>query len=211
MANYFPLFADMEKSTVLIFGGGEKAQEKIKKLKDYSPAITVAAPSICKTIRICCDVQIELCSFSDAEDLLLRIRPQFVIIADVNDENIPLLFALSRKYRIPVNTVDKKDYCTFIFPSIIKKKNLTVAVSTQGTSPAAAKYLREEIEKAIPSEIEPILDWIATKRNQLRTREDLDQAQSAVYQRALVAYAFQENRPPNDMETEEILQKYKKT
>ena len=52
-----------------------------------------------------------------------------------------------------VNSVDSVDYCDFIFPSYIKKDNLTVAISTGGSSPAVAKYLRKYLEKMIPDSI----------------------------------------------------------
>lgn len=209
MANYFPLFTDLENMPILIFGGEKKAFEKIEKLREYSPLITVAAPTVITKIPALADVQVKICSYDDAELLLCRIRPQFVIIADVPPDAIPYLFALCRKYNLPVNTVDRKEYCTFIFPSTIQKKHLTVAISTSGASPAAAKLLREEIEKNIPSDIESILDWFAETRKTLRARRDLDQTQSAAYHRALAAFSFHENRPPSDEETEKILQNYK--
>jgi len=49
--------------------------------------------------------------------------------------------------------VDSVDYCDFIFPSYIKKDDLTIAVSTSGASPAMAKHLRRYLQNLIPQNI----------------------------------------------------------
>ncbi len=51
--------------------------------------------------------------------------------------------------RIPVNVVDKPEECDFIVPSIVKKGDVTIAISTSGRLPMASKKIRQAIEKTI--------------------------------------------------------------
>ena len=56
--------------------------------------------------------------------------------------------ALCREKRIPVNAVDMQEECTFIFPALIKEKEIVVGISTGGSSPTIAQYLKEIFKKA---------------------------------------------------------------
>jgi siroheme synthase-like protein len=57
---------------------------------------------------------------------------------------------LCRDRNIPVNVVDKKEECSFIFPAIIKQGDMVVSVSTGGNSPAGAGYIKRRINKTLP-------------------------------------------------------------
>jgi precorrin-2 dehydrogenase/sirohydrochlorin ferrochelatase len=61
--------------------------------------------------------------------------------------------------------VDNTDYCDFIFPSYVKRDDLTIAFSTGGASPAFAKHIRRHFEKTIPESVGVFLK----KMKQLRT------------------------------------------
>ena len=63
-----------------------------------------------------------------------------------------------------VNSVDNVEYCDFIFPSYVKKEDLTIAFSTGGASPAFAKQIRQHFEKIIPENVGAFL----TKMRSLR-------------------------------------------
>ena len=63
--------------------------------------------------------------------------------------------------------MDSVDYCDFIFPSYIKKDDLTIAVSTSGASPAMAKHLRRYLERVIPDGIGDFLREMKSLRKTL--------------------------------------------
>jgi precorrin-2 dehydrogenase/sirohydrochlorin ferrochelatase len=91
-----------------------------------------------------------------------------IIIVAVDD--IPLqehIFQKCQSLGKLCNSVDSVDYCDFIFPSYIKKGDLTIAISTSGKSPAVAKGLKEFIKSKLPLDIEDFLEHIATLRNSL--------------------------------------------
>lgn len=53
--------------------------------------------------------------------------------------------ALCQEKGILVNVVDDKDYCGFLFPSLVKEGKLTAGISTAGASPQIAAELRSRM------------------------------------------------------------------
>ena len=67
-----------------------------------------------------------------------------------------------------LNVVDITDLCTWIYPALVRRGDATVAISTNGRSPAMASFLRREIDEALPAEYGMLLDVLADVRADLR-------------------------------------------
>jgi len=146
------MFMDMNDLKVLVVGGGYIATEKLEKLVDFTKNITVI------TLRIEDEAQVII----DSHGLTLNQRAyeigdikgfDIVIVATDTVDLHKAIYEESRGQRILVNSVDNTKYCDFIFPSYVKKDDLTIAFSTGGASPAFAKYIRQHFEKIIPSSV----------------------------------------------------------
>ena len=98
-----------------------------------------------------------------------------------------------RRRGVPVNVVDDQEYCDFIFPSIVKKESLTIAISTSGTSPAYAMQLRKEIEQILPGRIGPILTRMGGLRGEVSARIPDQKARAAAYRQLLAEMIASEN------------------
>ena len=109
-----------------------------------------------------------------------------------------------RRRGIPVNVVDDQAYCDFIFPSIVKRDNLTVAISTFDSSPAYAMQLRKEIEMILPDQIGPILTRMGNLRREVSERIADQKARAAAYRLILAALIESENRLSDDIIEEMI-------
>ena len=59
------------------------------------------------------------------------------------------------------------DYCDFIFPSYVKENDLTIAISTSGSSPAFAKHFKKYIKGLIPSNVSEFLQEMKALRVKL--------------------------------------------
>ncbi|MEO2153254.1 MAG: NAD(P)-dependent oxidoreductase [Aquificota bacterium] len=70
------------------------------------------------------------------------------------------IFKLCSKKRIPVNSVDSPDYCSFIFGSLIVRGDLVIGITTSSKAPALSKEIRKLIEKHLPPNVEEILNHL---------------------------------------------------
>ncbi|BBG65256.1 siroheme synthase / precorrin-2 oxidase / sirohydrochlorin ferrochelatase [Hydrogenimonas sp.] len=154
---YFPAFIKLDGRKVLVVGGGYIAGEKLEKLLDFTDDITVIAPKIAKETR----------ELIESGGLKLHERRYEsgdlegfdIVVVAVDDLKLQKeIYDECRSRHTLCNSVDSVDYCDFIFPSYMKKGDLTVAFSTSGISPSVAKYLRRAIERIIPDSISEFLE-----------------------------------------------------
>ena len=146
---YFPLFVEMEDRRCLIIGGGKVAFRKAEAMAEYGARVRVIAPEVCRELQKVGEEKGEIflrkAEPSDAE------WAEVVICASDDHQLHEEVFAFCRERNIPVNTADDKALCTFYFPALARQKDVVVGISTGGQSPAAARYLREQIQKQIPA------------------------------------------------------------
>ena len=150
---YFPAFLKLNHSKILIIGGGYIANEKLEHLLDFTQNIKIISPKLSDSMKKLIDKNNLVYEKKEYQkDDILNFN---IVIVAVDD--ISLQEAIFNKAKtLPnclVNSVDSVNYCDFIFPSYIKKDDLTIAVSTSGSSPAIAKHLRIYLEKIIPNSI----------------------------------------------------------
>ena len=163
---YFPAFLKLDNKKILIVGGGYIAYEKLDHLLDFTKDISVIALELSDDMAK--DIKENNLSFEQRAYKTGDIKDFAVVIVAVDD--IPLqaeIFAESKQYNCLCNSVDSVDYCDFIFPSYIKKDDLTIAVSTSGASPAMAKHLRIYLQKLIPDSIGEFLKEMKDLRKTL--------------------------------------------
>ncbi|WOV91991.1 MAG: siroheme synthase CysG [Candidatus Zeuxoniibacter abyssi] len=147
--NYFPLFFDLRGKSVLIVGGGEVAFRKAQLLSRAGAVLHIVAPEIRHDLTV-------LAAESNGITRRRKYVPDDVIgchivVAAGNDETINRQISADAKGRgIPVNVVDRQALCDFIFPALIDRSPLVVAVSSSGASPVLARRLRAKIEALLP-------------------------------------------------------------
>ncbi|NKC52424.1 hypothetical protein HED63_28365 [Ochrobactrum cytisi] len=78
----------------------------------------------------------------------------------------PSFFATCKRAGVPVNVIDKPQYCQFQFGSIVNRSPVIVAISTDGGAPVLAQTIRRKIEALLPASLK---DWARLAQN-LRTR-----------------------------------------
>ena len=67
-----------------------------------------------------------------------------------------------------MNSADDPANCSFVLPAVLRRGDLTVAVSTAGRSPAVASWLRRRLEAEIGPEYAALLDLVAEAREAAR-------------------------------------------
>ena len=95
----------------------------------------------------------------DGSNFRLPIREQadfsglIAIVSAIGDARDDTVAAQARRQRVPVNVVDRPDLSTFIFPAIVDRGEVVVAIGTGGAAPVLARRLRERIEALLPARI----------------------------------------------------------
>lgn len=196
---YFPFFIDLTGKKGLIAGGGTVALRKVEKLLPYGPDLTVTAPQIHPELSSIPGLTLCMHPFCP-EDL----EGVFFVIAATDDRTLNhSIAALCRERSIPVNVVDDKEACTFLFPALVQKGALSVGISTGGASPTAAIWLKEQISDLLPHNLDAILAWLEEQRPVLKARF-LDETERSHQFARLFAAAMEAGRPLNGQEQEAL-------
>lgn len=170
MANTFlPIHLSLKDRNCLVVGGGDIALRKIETLLEYDCRITVIAPKVAE--------KIEYFAKSNRLQLVKReyVRPEAseygMAIAASNDIDVNrTVFEDCRAVGVPVNTVDNPALCDFIFPAVVKRNSLTVAVGTDGKAPFLAGQLRLILEEVFPERWGKIADLAESFRIKVRKK-----------------------------------------
>lgn len=95
------------------------------------------------------------------------------VIAATSDEGLNRQISIwCRERKIPVNVADIQEECSFIFPALIKDGEITVGISTGGSAPTLAHYLKEKLKEAIPKGLGGLAKQLGSYRDMVRKRVD---------------------------------------
>lgn len=198
---YFPFFVDLSGQNGLIVGGGPVAARKVEKLLPYGPRLTVVAPRFTPELSDCpalCLRQRDFCP----EDLTGQF---FVVAATDSPVQNHQISALCQQRGIPVNVVDDKEACTFLFPALVKRGDLSIGISTSGSSPTAAIWLKQQIEGLLPQSLDEILAWLEAQRPLVKARCPQEQTRAALFAQLFTA-CLMADRPLTQAEFARILE-----
>ncbi|MEE9103256.1 siroheme synthase CysG [Pseudomonas nitroreducens] len=173
--DFLPLFHILRGRRALLVGGGDVALRKARLLSDAGAVLRVVAPAVHSELR-------ELVEQGQGE-LLLRpyasgdLQDCVLAIAATDDE--PLNAQVSRDANergVPVNVVDAPALCSVIFPAIVDRSPLVVAVSSGGDAPVLARLLRAKLETWIPATYGQLAGLASRFRERVKQRlPDLQQ------------------------------------
>ena len=163
---YYSVCLNVTGRRCVVIGGGEIAQRKVESLLEASALVDVVTPrAVAPLHQMAQSGQIGLslrgyCSH-DLEGAILAY-------AATDDDGLHKRIAADAKARgVFLNVVDRPQWCDFIVPSIARRGDLVVAVSTSGRSPAMARRVRQDIEAMLGPEYECVIDLFARLRRRL--------------------------------------------
>lgn len=167
--NHFPLFARLHGRPVLVVGGGSVAARKITLLHKAGARILIAAAELDAQVR-------DWVAAGAAEHIAERFAPElldgvFLAVAATDDEalNREVFQAAEARQRL-VNVVDCPELCSFIFPAIIDRSPLQIAVSSDGQAPVLARLWREKLEAELPQYLGAMAAQAGAARPEVKRR-----------------------------------------
>ncbi|MDR3745602.1 MAG: bifunctional precorrin-2 dehydrogenase/sirohydrochlorin ferrochelatase [Acidobacteriaceae bacterium] len=171
----FPIFLKLTARPCIVIGAGHLAESKIASLQAANARVTVISPAASARIA----------EMSEAGDLVWQQRKyasgdlagQFLAVAATNDPVVNrAVFAEAEAAGVLINAVDDPPFCDFYFPSVVRRGDLQIAISTAGASPALAQQLRKEINALLPLDAGEWLAELGTLRREILQREPTNEA-----------------------------------
>lgn len=178
---FFPMLVSLTQRKCLVVGAGRIAAAKIEGLLACGASVTVVSPRAVPEIR----------RRAIAGTLLWRGRPfrsrdldgAFLAVAATNSKKTnAAVFRACVERSVLCNSVDDPEHCDFIYPAVVRRGPLQIAISTGGRSPALAARLRMELERQFGREWAAWVEEMGQRRQSL-----LGQRMSAGIRRRLLS------------------------
>lgn len=146
MTNLFPMFLKLEGRQILVVGAGKVGEPKIAGLLDTGAHILVVALDATPAVREWArEGKIELSVRAFSSDDLVGA---FLAVVATSSRNLnERIYHEAQRRGVLCNVVDVPDLCDFFYPSVVRRGDLQIAVSTSGKSPSLAQKIRQQLER----------------------------------------------------------------
>jgi precorrin-2 dehydrogenase/sirohydrochlorin ferrochelatase len=159
----YPILLSLAGRSCVVVGGGHIALRKIATLLDAGAHVTVIAPDVREEIRAL-EVTIKVRRYRAGDLAGSRIA-----ISATGDPDVDAaVFADGEREGVLVNVADDPSHCAFTLPAVTRRGSVSVAVATDGVSPALATWLRDRMAEALPDKLEVLVDLVSEARSAIR-------------------------------------------
>jgi precorrin-2 dehydrogenase/sirohydrochlorin ferrochelatase len=190
MRKLYPMLVDLTGKRCLVVGGGSVAERKATLLVECGADVELVSPTT--TSRLAA-----LAATGALRVRRRRVRPSdlagaFLVVVATDDREVNREVAERvRGAGGLVNVADDPEACTFLVPSVLRRGDLTIAISTGGGSPALAKKLRQRLEQTVGPEYEAYLSALRLLRERARQAIADPEARQALFRRAVESDLFE--------------------
>jgi uroporphyrin-III C-methyltransferase/precorrin-2 dehydrogenase/sirohydrochlorin ferrochelatase len=203
---YLPLFHAIHGQRVLVIGAGRMALRRCKKLLEYDFRITVVAPHILPELRSLLEQQqqtyvAEIFSSGHLENYF------FVLAATDRREVNAQIATLCNQQKIPVNVVDDPAACDFIFPMVVDREPLSIAIASGGASPILSRLLKNLIEGLVPASYGKLAALVGRYRNEARQKIPEESQRVAFWESVLQGSVAEAMFSGKEYEADALLQR----
>jgi precorrin-2 dehydrogenase / sirohydrochlorin ferrochelatase len=166
---YYPFFLEMNRRRCVVIGGGTVAERRIEGLLGAGASVAVISPKINEGLgNLRAEKRIR--HIERAYETGDLTGYDLVFVATDEPEVNARVCRDARARGVWINSADDPAHCDFILPAVIRRGDLTVAVSTGGASPAATRAIREELDQYFTGDYAGFVRIAEEVRNELRGR-----------------------------------------
>ncbi|HYX74722.1 MAG TPA: siroheme synthase CysG [Steroidobacteraceae bacterium] len=165
--DYLPIFLRLQQRPVAVVGGGVVARRKVSTLRAAGAHVTVIAPHL--DPQLAADVARGELRHIAAPFAPAHLGDAVLVIAATDDARVNRAVSqAARERNLPVNVVDDAELSTFIFPAIIDRSPILVAVSSAARAPVLARRIRAQIEAQLPARLGALAHFMGERRRSLQ-------------------------------------------
>jgi uroporphyrin-III C-methyltransferase/precorrin-2 dehydrogenase/sirohydrochlorin ferrochelatase len=182
---YFPLFADLRGRRVLVVGGGEVAERKVRLLLEAGARIDIVARGLVAN-ELAGWVGDGLASWQAHEFHDSQLDGVTLAVAATSDAALNERVASAARTRhLLCNVVDDAERSSFIVPAIVDRSPLVIAISSGGVAPVLARLARERIEVLFDESFGTLARLLADWRGRIKRALPDVAARRRFYERAV--------------------------
>lgn len=183
MPDYFPAFLDLRRRRCLVVGGGPIGARKACALLECGARVVVVSPTLTPglaTLAAGGRLEHRARGFRGTD-----VRGCTLVIAATGRAEVDrAVAATARAHRALVNVVDRPADCDVIMPSVLRRGELQIAVSTGGRSPALAREIRRSLEPLFAAAAAEIVERAGRERASARVTAPTPAARARAGERA---------------------------
>jgi len=167
---FLPVFLDLQTGPVLLIGAGELARAKMRLLTAAGARVRWYATDGNHDVSGLDAAEAARIELAEGNPLAADLRGVIAILCAGAGDIGTAMSARAKAVGLPVNVMDDLLHSTFIFPAIVDRGDVVVAVGTGGASPVVARRVRERIEAALPARIGDLATFIGRWRKSIHGR-----------------------------------------
>lgn len=204
MTRYYPVNLDVTGKRCVVVGGGEVAERKVVLLEDCQAAVTVVSPGLTSCLK-------SMVEKGRVEHAARAFEPgdldgAWLVIAATSDPAVnQAVFEEAGRRGILVNVVDDPARCNFTVPSLVRRGDLLISISTGGVAPGLSKRIRQELERQFGGEYEEYLVVLAAFRDKVRSHYADEADRRAAWERILDSNVLERIKRGELVDPEEFL------
>jgi uroporphyrin-III C-methyltransferase/precorrin-2 dehydrogenase/sirohydrochlorin ferrochelatase len=202
---YLPVCLQLRNAPVVLVGAGTVATRKARLLLRAGADLTVVAPDITDELESLLAEYGGNWQASEYRETDLHGKQLVVAATPVEGVN-QKVHADARALNLPVNVVDSPDLCTFIFPSIVDRDPLLIAISSSGKSPVLARQLRRKIESLVPGGYGRLAEFAGRFRDQVKAAIPADTPRRLFWEQILEGTVAEQVMGGRESRAEALLQ-----
>jgi uroporphyrin-III C-methyltransferase/precorrin-2 dehydrogenase/sirohydrochlorin ferrochelatase len=167
---FLPVFLDLQTGPILLVGGGELARAKLRLLLAAGARIRWVATDGQHDASGLDAADAARIEHVEGDPLTADLSGVIAVLCAGAGGLGPAMSARAKAVGLPVNVMDDLKHSTFIFPAIVDRGDVVVAVGTGGASPVVARRVRERIEAMLPARIGDLATFIGRWRKSIHGR-----------------------------------------
>ena len=167
---FLPVFLDLQSGPVLLIGAGDLARAKLRLLTAAGARVRWYATDGDHDLNGLDAADAARIELIEGDPLTADLTGVIAVLCAGAGDIGPAMSARARALGLPVNVMDDLSHSTFIFPAIVDRGDVVVAVGTGGSSPVVARRVRERIEAALPARIGDLAGFIGRWRKLIHSR-----------------------------------------